>query len=99
VTIVDTRVEVRKGDRIRAKWFAHKVVGLAGVQMKVSGEFRIVTGVVRHIRTNDPQNPTDIRLYLDPEGDCNVSSRVNPLGCECPTFHVEIMPDWVEAKL
>jgi hypothetical protein len=100
VTIADANIKVNvlKGDRIRASWLAVKPVCLAGVQPKLGGEVQTVTGVIRHIRCDDPMNPTEIRIYVDPDGEWT-GSRVTPFGCECPTAHVEIQPEWVEAKI
>lgn len=87
-----------KGDRIRSAWFATRLTCLAGVQTKFGATLKRVTGVVRHIRVDDPVTPTEIRIYIDPD-DGYAGSFVNPPGCTCSTRHVEIRPEWVEAKI
>ncbi len=87
-----------KGDRIRASWFSAKLTCLAGVQTKFGATQKTVTGIVRHIRVDDPVTPTGMRVYVDPD-DGYVGPFINPPGCTCSTQHVELRPEWVEAKL
>jgi hypothetical protein len=46
---------------------------------------------VRHVRGDHPINPTIVRFYVDPEGDCT-EPRVQAYGCTCPGGHVEVNP-------
>lgn len=71
---------------------------LAGVQAKFGAVAKSVTGVIRHIRVDDPVNPTEVRIYVDPD-DGYEGSFINPPGCTCATQHVELRPEWVKAKL
>lgn len=90
---------VVKGDRVRASWFVAKPVALAGMQMKLGADSVSVTGTIKHIRCDDPVNPKEIRIYIDPDGEWK-GTRVEPFGCTCPgSAHVEILPEWIEAKL
>jgi hypothetical protein len=89
-----TKVAFNKGDRVRANWFSARPVSLAGVQMKLGGDWKDVTGIVRHIRADDPHNPTEIRAYLDPDN--WTGGLVKPEGCTCEgPGHVEVKPAWI----
>jgi hypothetical protein len=58
-----------KGDRVTATWIDTEPKSLSGVQMKLSGEFKTVTGVVTHIRCDHPINPTSVGVaIMDDEG-------------------------------
>jgi hypothetical protein len=58
-----------KGDRVTATWIDAEPKALSGVQIKVSGEFKTVTGVVTHIRGDHPINPTSVGVaIMDDEG-------------------------------
>lgn len=89
-TAVDS-VDLRKGARIRARWTETEMVSLAGMQMKVQLAEREVTGVVRHLRGDDPVAPTIVRLYVDPEAPWS-GRTVRPHGCRCERAHVEVHP-------
>lgn len=76
-------VDIRKGTRLRARWFDAKTsppASLAGVHLKFSATERVVTGVVTRIRGDDPLKPATVRLWVKPDdgGD-----------------DVEIRPEWV----
>lgn len=83
-----------KGDRVHARWFDTKPIALAGVQMKMGADLREVSGVVRHIRTDNPLNPVNIRVYVDPDT-TGEKGLVRPPGCTCADPHVELKPDWL----
>lgn len=83
--------EIKKGDRIQARWFQATKASLAGVQPKVGVAEVVVTGVVKHVRGDHPTSPTIIRFYVDPDGDCN-EPRVQAYGCTCSGGHVEVNP-------
>lgn len=91
-----------KGTRVRASWFQSKALGtfsLAGMQMKTTGSFVEVVGVCRHFRGDDPVAPTEVRIYVEPEGEVPEGvTRTRPLGCECEGHDqlVEIRPEWVK---
>lgn len=92
---------ITKGTHILAQWFQSKPLGtfsLAGVQMKTTGSFVEISGTCRHFRGDDPTNPKEIRIYVEPGGDINPSiQRTRPFGCACPGHDnlVEIKPDWI----
>lgn len=86
---------VTKGQRITADWFGDaKFVALAGVMMKAQVTKFVVTGVIRHVRGDDPVNPKTVRFYVDPDGDWT-GPTVRPPGCTCDKAHVEVNPDHV----
>ena len=62
--------QIVKGTRIHARWFqvTDLIPVLAGMQDKVTGEWRDVIGTVRHIRGDHPVNPTTIGLWVEPDG-------------------------------
>ena len=55
---------LRKGDRIRARWFQASDACLAGMQPKTDALLTLLTGVVSHIRGDDPSNPQQIRVWI-----------------------------------
>jgi hypothetical protein len=80
---MELTVNITKGTRIRARWLDTKFVSLAGAQIKAEGQYREVTGVVRHVRGDHPTNPTEIRLFVEADG-----------GVLCPKCNVhEVMID------
>lgn len=87
-----------KGSRIRANWLQATDACLAGMQAKFGAKSLSVTGVVRHIRGDHPTNPSEVRVYVDPEGDWK-GPKVDVIGCKCGHPHVELKPEWVEAVL
>ena len=90
---------ITKGSRVRATWLQAKPIGsfsLAGMQMKVAAETVTIVGVCRHFRGNDPTNPTQVRVYVEPEGDVpDWLPRTRPFGCEREGHDklIEINPD------
>jgi hypothetical protein len=98
MTPVNVPATIIKGDRIRASWFAAHLTCLAGVQTKFGAVSKTVTGTVRHVRGDHPVSPTEIRVYIDPDDDY-AGPYANPPGCTCGTQHVELKPDWIEARL
>lgn len=58
-----------KGDRVTAEWMETKPVALAGVQMKLGGTLKTVTGTVTHIRGDHPTNPTSIGVCIKDDQD------------------------------
>jgi len=94
-----TNVNVKKGDRIEARWFGDgKPVALAGMQMKVQATEMAVTGTIRHFRGDHPTAPTVVRLYVDPEQPWS-GPTVRPHGCRCDHEHVEVDPQHVSRVL
>ncbi len=91
-------MNVLKGDRVRASWYAARLACLSGQQSKFGASQENLTGVVRHVRGDKPVDPTEVRLYVDPEGE-HTFDLVHPHGCTCNTPHVEIRPEWIDAVL
>lgn len=60
-----------KGARIRARWLAASGGSWSpsGFQDKYAIETVEITGIVRHLRGDDPIAPTVVRLYVEPDGD------------------------------
>lgn len=58
-------IYVKKGDRITAKWLRAKLVALSGAQPKAGAREMVVSGVVRHIRTDRPDPPCSVRIYVE----------------------------------
>ena len=54
-----------KGDKVTATWIDAEPKALSGVQMKVGGELKTVTGVVTHIRGDDPINPKVVKVAIE----------------------------------
>jgi len=87
---------ITKGTKVTARWLQAKLVALSGMQMKTGATEHVVTGVCRHFRGNDPVNPTEVKVFIDPEGDVSPDlKRVRPHGCSCPEPHIEINPDHI----
>ena len=80
---------IKKGTRIRARWFSANMACLAGSQPKFGATLHEVTGTVRHIRGDHPTEPKTIRLYV--EADDGTGS---PCG-KCQVREVEVNPDHV----
>lgn len=62
---------IKFGSRVYVKFLKAQELGtysIAGAMPKVVGEFVEFTGTVRHIRGNHPTNPTDVRLWIEPDG-------------------------------
>ena len=91
-------LDVVKGSRIKANWLKAHITCLAGVQMKLGATSEEVVGIVRHIRTDNLEDPKEIRFFIDPEGDFK-GARVNVIGCTCGHPHIEIRPEWVTEVL
>lgn len=88
---------VRKGDSVHVCWLDCRPAALSGMQLKMGATLNEFSGVVKHVRGDDPENPTQVRLFVDPNLDANVDHlpRVRPPGCTCEHLHVEIKPAWV----
>jgi hypothetical protein len=59
-----------KGMRVRAHRLVAKKLGtysVAGVQFKIAAVGQEVTGVVKHVRGDDPVNPTTIGVWIQPD--------------------------------
>lgn len=83
---------VHKGDKIIAWWLESTNACLAGAQLKTGSKSHYVVGIVRHVRGNDPVNPTVVRLYVDvTEG--ALRPQIRPSGCTCKVGHAEIRPE------
>lgn len=89
---------VTKGDHITASWMRTNLTSLAGVQMKLEGQQVSVSGIVRHVRGNDPIAPTSIRIYIDPDDPACELPRARPPRCTCPRPHVEVEPQHVTGR-
>lgn len=87
-----------KGSRIRANWFKAELACLAGAQMKFGAQGVEAVGAIKHFRGDHPTDPTEIRIYIDPEGDYK-GEMVTVVGCTCGRKHVEIKPEWVSEIL
>lgn len=86
-----------KGDRITARWYdAGNILGtsLAGVQMKVSAQERVVSGIIRHIRVSDPNAVYPEAIFIDPYSEWT-GPTMRPPRCTCPNEHVLIKPGWI----
>lgn len=95
-----TRVAFNKGDRVRAQWYQAQTSGfsLAGMQLKFLASARVLVGRVAHVRGNHPTQPTEIRVYLDPEEPYD-GPMVTLEGCTCGRQHVELQPAWIQEVL
>lgn len=94
-TMSEVTVNITKGSRIRAEWMKANdpPSSLAGMQLKFGVTRFELVGVVRHVRGDDPVNPTEIRFYVDPDHEWQ-GPTVN-LGCTCGHPHVEVNPKHV----
>lgn len=96
VPVMKTSAVVCKGDR--ARWYRGLPLGswsLAGAQMKSAVEEVVVEGVIRHIRGDDPVQPTEQYIFLDVDGRPSLA-RVRPPGCTCGgPGHVMVKPEWI----
>lgn len=83
-----TEILVVKGNRIRASWLECYPICLSGMQMKLGAREMSVTGVVRHVRGDDPTNPKAVRLYVDAESGNYEGHTVECV--KCGHDHVEV---------
>jgi hypothetical protein len=84
---------VSKGDRVAAEWFDASPLGthsLTGAQMKVTARRTRVTGIVRHVRGDRPEMPTQIMVFIDHEGEW-AGPLMRPPGCTCERMHVGVL--------
>lgn len=88
-------VNITKGTRIRVQSMTAYLPCLAGMQMKFGVKTQDFTGVVRHVRGDHPTNPTQIRFYVDPDGDAKDFNLTRPPGCTCASAHVDVDPKHV----
>jgi hypothetical protein len=87
-------MNIIKGTHIRASWLKPNIPlsSLAGMQTKLGCTQVNVSGIVRHIRVNDPLHPTDYQLYIDLDfNDPNIPT-VQLVGCTCGRKHVQVDP-------
>lgn len=56
-----------KGMRVRARWLDSRLVALSGMQMKAEATPTEVEGVVTHVRGDHPTNPTEVRVWVQPD--------------------------------
>ena len=86
-----------KGSRVSAEWYiADPKQSLAGQQPKIGAILVVVTGVCVHFRANHPTVPTEIRIYLDPDGTVPQGVKlVKPHGCTHEVGHIEVRPQWI----
>lgn len=90
-----TDVTLVKGMRIRAQWFRPHLgpaSSLAGVQMKFSASLIDVTGIVRHIRVDNQENPTDYQIFIDPDQTILGVPLVQLDRCTCGRGHLQVDP-------
>lgn len=61
---------ITKDNKIKARWFKvnDPISSIAGGQMKVGSTEIVVSGIVKHVRGDDPIKPTVVRLYVEPDG-------------------------------
>lgn len=89
-----------RGSRIRARWLVAHVSSLAGAQAKVGCTQIDIVGTCVHIRGDRPEDPTEVRVYIDPEGDLPaLVGRVRPPGCTHADGHVEIRTPWIVSSI
>ena len=90
-------VTINKGTRIRAKWFivSEPAPSLSGAQMKLGCTQVEVSGIVRHVRCDDLENPTVYRLFIDPDTEVPGVAMVQLKGCTCGRKHLRIIPEHV----
>lgn len=86
---------ITKGDHVVASWMRTRLACLAGVQMKLEGQQVIVSGIVRHVRGDDPVNPTTVAIFIDPDDPGCELPRVRPPRCTCPKPHVVVDPQHI----
>lgn len=84
-----TNSYVTKGTRIKAQWLDARLVSLAGVQMKMGATMVVITGVVRHIRSDHPTQPVNATFFLDVEEGNNYEDHVTHC-TKCGRDHVEV---------
>lgn len=85
-------MKVEKGDRIGARWFVTRPAPLAGMQLKLGAAKIEISGIVRHLRGDHPEEPTEIVAYVEPEGHVpDVVRRERPYGCMC-LGHDDLVP-------
>ena len=89
---------ITKGTRVQARWFVPNdpPSSLAGMQMKIGATEVHVIGTCVHFRGDDPVAPTEVRIYIDVEGELPaVVKKVVPHGCTHEGGHVEIREEWI----
>jgi hypothetical protein len=79
-------IYVKKGDRITARWLKTKLSSLAGMQAKSGAKEVSVSGVVRHIRTDRPEPPCVVRIYVETDDKSGAVCE------ECGVPEVEVDP-------
>lgn len=85
-------MRVEKGDRIGARWFVTNPASLAGMHLKLVATEIEISGIVRHLRGDHPEEPTEIVAYVEPEVPIpDVVRRERPYGCMCPG-HDDLVP-------
>lgn len=89
---------VTKGTRLRAQWLDTRLVSLAGVQMKTEGKMVVITGVVRHLRSDHPTRPVNVTLFLDVEEGVNHEEHATHC-TKCGRDHVEVKASHVAEVL
>lgn len=80
---------VTKGTRIRAQWLDAHLASLAGVQMKTGAKMVVVTGTVRHVRSDHPTQPVNTTFFLDVEDGVNYEDHSTHC-MKCGREHVEV---------
>jgi len=96
--MTEVTVTINKGTRIRARWFRAQMnppASLAGMQMKLGCTEVEVSGVVRHVRCDDPVKPTRYQFFIDPDPEVQGVPTVKLEGCTCGREHVQVDPKHV----
>ena len=88
-------MRIEKGDRIGARWFMMGRPVLASSKREWLGYGATaieIIGIVRHLRGDHPEEPTEIVAYVEPDGPIpDVVRRERPYGCMCPG-HDDLVP-------
>lgn len=95
--MTEVSVPINKGTRIRARWLRvnNPMSSLAGMQMKLGCTQMEVSGIVRHVRCNDPVSPTVYQLFIDLDPTIQGVPTVKLEGCTCGREHVQVDPKHV----
>jgi hypothetical protein len=90
MTMDGKTVNVVRGSWIRARWFGAVPASLTGAQLKTGATLVEVSGIVRHIRCKNPDPPTDVIFFIDPDPGLQNIELCRPQGCTCAAGHIAI---------
>jgi hypothetical protein len=65
------------------------------MQLKFGAASTEVSGIVRHVRVDNPENPTLYQFYIDVDGGVEGVKGIELEGCSCGREHVEVDPKHV----